>query len=48
MGEDGGVVFLGEDGCDESGRLFVSDVNTLERGISSQIFMTRGVEDEEV
>ena len=39
---------LGEDGCDESERLSVSDVDTLERGMSSQMLMTGGVDDEEV
>ena len=39
---------MGEDGCDESERLFVSDADTLERGMSSQMLMTGGLDDEEV
>ena len=47
-GEDGGVVFMGEVGCGESDGLSVSEADTLEKGMSSQMLMTGGVDDEEV
>ena len=35
MGEEGGVIFVGEDVCGESERVSVSDADILKRVISS-------------
>ena len=39
---------MGEAICGESDGLSVSDADTLERGMSSQMLMTGGLDDEEV
>ena len=42
------MVFFSEDGWDKSDSLSVADAYTLERGMSSQMLITGGLEDEEV
>lgn len=40
------MVFLDEDGCDESERVSILVSDTLERATSAQILMTGGTDDE--